>query len=118
MRDAALKEHFASLANRGRKSPRLRAKTRRKDMTTMTEEERQFGKVKWFKAGRGDGSRGSGYGFIEPSEGGPDCFIHISEVLRSGYNDLREGERVSYRLRTDPKHGKPCAVDLRLEPVI
>jgi cold shock protein len=79
--------------------------------------ERQFGIVKWFKAGRGDGSKGSGYGFIEPDGGGPDCFVHITQVLRSGLDELQAGERVSHRLAADPKTGKLSATDLQLESV-
>lgn len=86
----------------------------------MEEAERRFGTVKWFKAGRsgnGNKSPGSGYGFIEPSEGGDDVFVHISQVQLSGLTELREGDRVSFRLAVDPKRGRTNAVDLQLEHV-
>jgi cold shock protein len=96
------------------KSPtRINAKTKGKTMTEEVEE-RKFGIVKWFKAGK-DGGRGSGYGFIEPESGGQDVFTHITEVNKSGYDTLIAGDRISYILKTDPKRGKTCAVDLRLE---
>jgi cold shock CspA family protein len=47
--------------------------------------------------------------------GGNGVFIHITQVIRSGLEDLRAGERVSYRLTKDPKNGKPSATDLQLE---
>ena len=42
------------------------------------------GTVKWF-------NRTKGYGFIQPEEGGPDVFVHVSAVERAGLNDLHEG---------------------------
>jgi cold shock protein len=117
MRDAALKEHFASLERR--KSKPARGHTRRKKgNVVMSEEvERHYGVVKWFKAGRGSKSPGSGYGFIQGDTPGPDIFVHISQVERSGLTELREGDRVSYRLATDPKRRRTNAVDLELEHV-
>ena len=37
----------------------------------------QTGTVKWFNAQKG-------YGFIQPTSGGPDVFVHISAVERAG----------------------------------
>ena len=37
----------------------------------------ETGTVKWFNETKG-------YGFIDPSAGGKDVFVHISEVQRSG----------------------------------
>ena len=51
------------------------------------------GSVKWFNPTKG-------YGFIEPSEGGSDAFVHISAVERAGMNTLREGQKVEYELVT------------------
>jgi cold shock protein len=53
------------------------------------------GIVKWFNAEKG-------YGFIAV-EGGPDVFVHFSDVLRDGYVDLREGQHVSLGIRQGPK---------------
>jgi len=63
------------------------------------------GTVKWFNGTKG-------YGFIQPSEGGADVFVHISAVERAGLRDLREGQRVSYELAT--QKGKTSAVDLKI----
>ncbi|NLF74466.1 MAG: cold-shock protein [Chloroflexi bacterium] len=51
-------------------------------------QEREFGTVKWFNSQKG-------FGFIE-RQGGPDVFVHHSEIQAEGYRELREGERVSF----------------------
>ena len=48
------------------------------------------GSVKWFNATKG-------FGFIQPSDGGKDVFVHISAVERSGLNGLNEGQKISYQ---------------------
>jgi CspA family cold shock protein len=65
------------------------------------------GTVKWFNPQKG-------FGFIQPSDGGKDVFVHISAVQRAGLNDLREGEQVSYELATDRRTGKQSADELKL----
>jgi CspA family cold shock protein len=65
------------------------------------------GTVKWFNPQKG-------FGFIQPSDGGKDVFVHISAVQRAGLNDLREGEQVSYELATDRRTGKQSADQLKL----
>ena len=50
-----------------------------------------IGTVKWFNSTKG-------YGFIQPENGGPDVFVHISAVERAGLRELREGQVVSYEL--------------------
>ncbi|MFC3226480.1 cold-shock protein [Marinibaculum pumilum] len=62
------------------------------------------GTVKWFNATKG-------YGFIEPSAGGPDAFVHISAVERAGMASLREGQKVEYELVTG-RNGKQAAENL------
>jgi cold shock CspA family protein len=38
-----------------------------------------------------------GYGFIKPDHGGPDLFMHVSELVRGiDPQQLRQGTRVSY----------------------
>ncbi len=49
------------------------------------------GTVKWFNSTKG-------YGFIQPSDGSRDAFVHISAVERAGMADLREGQKVEYDL--------------------
>jgi CspA family cold shock protein len=54
-----------------------------------------------------------GFGFIEVAGGGPDVFVHISEVERSGMTTLNEGQKVSFESKMDPKKGKASAVNIK-----
>ncbi|MCX7324768.1 MAG: cold-shock protein [Hyphomicrobiales bacterium] len=65
------------------------------------------GTVKWFNATKG-------YGFIQPSDGGTDVFVHISAVERAGIRELREGQKVSYELVQDRRSGKMSADQLQV----
>ena len=47
------------------------------------------GTVKWFNSTKG-------YGFIQPSDGSKDVFVHISAVERAGMSSLNEGQTLSY----------------------
>ena len=49
----------------------------------------QKGTVKWFNPTKG-------YGFIRPSSGDKDVFVHISAVERAGLSTLNEGQTVEY----------------------
>lgn len=64
------------------------------------------GTVKWFNAEKG-------YGFIAPEDGGKDVFVHISAVKRSGIEELREDQKVSYELE-EGRDGRPMAGDIDL----
>ena len=64
------------------------------------------GTVKFFNAQKG-------FGFIVVDGGGPDVFVHISEVERSGMNSLNEGQKVSFESKMDPKKGKSNAVNIK-----
>jgi CspA family cold shock protein len=64
------------------------------------------GTVKWFNSAKG-------YGFIQPAEGGPDVFVHISAVERAGLKGLNEGDKLSYELATDKRSGKVSADQLK-----
>lgn len=46
------------------------------------------GRVKWYDADKG-------YGFVVPSEGGPDVMVHAAVVRAAGYSALNEGQTVS-----------------------
>jgi len=61
---------------------------------------------KWFNSQKG-------YGFIQPTDGGKDVFVHISAVERAGMNGLNEGQHVSFDIITDRKNGKTSAGNLR-----
>jgi cold shock protein len=65
-----------------------------------------YGREKWFNAQKG-------FGFIQPDEGGPDAFVHISAVERAGLGTLNEGQKVSFELVADRRSGKMSADQLR-----
>ena len=65
------------------------------------------GTVKWFSLQRG-------FGFIARDDGGSDAFVHVSAVERSGLDDLREGQKVTFELVSDPKSGKMSADHLKV----
>lgn len=54
------------------------------------------GTVKWF-------NNAKGYGFIAPTEGGDDVFVHYSAISSEGYKSLKEGQEVSFETETGPK---------------
>lgn len=53
-----------------------------------------------------------GYGFIKPSDGGRDIFVHISAVERAGLTTLIEGSRIEFDTEPDKKGKGPKAVNL------
>jgi CspA family cold shock protein len=64
------------------------------------------GTVKWFNPTKG-------YGFISPTDGQSDVFVHISAVERAGLSTLNEGQKVEYELARG-NNGKFSAVNLKL----
>ena len=62
------------------------------------------GTVKFFNTQKG-------FGFITPSDGSKDVFVHISAVERAGMSSLNEGQRVSYEVVTE--RGKQAASNLQ-----
>jgi CspA family cold shock protein len=64
------------------------------------------GTVKWFNPQKG-------FGFISQDGGGPDAFVHVTAVERSGIGGLNEGQRVQYDLVNDPRKGKSSAENLK-----
>lgn len=65
----------------------------------------QQGTVKWF-------NKTKGFGFIEQESGGPDVFVHISEVEQAGFSDLNEGQRISFDV--EDNRGKLAAIKIKL----
>lgn len=65
-----------------------------------------IGTVKFFNTDKG-------FGFIAPDNGGPDIFVHISAVERSGMSSLHEGQKVSFDEVMDQRKGKSAAENLR-----
>lgn len=62
------------------------------------------GIVKWFNSQKG-------FGFIQPTNGGRDVFVHISAVERAGMSNLNEGQAVTFDIVTN--RGKSAAENLR-----
>ena len=61
------------------------------------------GTVKWFNASKG-------YGFITPSDGEKDLFVHMSEIQMEGFKTLNEGQSVDYNEGSSDKG--PCATNV------
>ncbi|KAI2666345.1 Calcium-regulated heat stable protein 1 [Labeo rohita] len=58
-------------------------------------------------------SRSKGHGFITPSDGGNDIFVHISDI--EGEYVPMEGDEVSYKICSiPPKHEKIQAVEVTI----
>ncbi len=54
------------------------------------------GAVKFFNTERG-------FGFIAPDRGGPDVFLHVSSLSRSGLQPPMDGQRVRFSIRSGKK---------------
>lgn len=63
------------------------------------------GTVKWFNATKG-------YGFIMPSDGTKDVFVHITAVQAAGLTGLNDGQKVIYDMVIE--RGKAAATNLKL----
>ncbi|MDG2364235.1 MAG: cold-shock protein [Methylococcaceae bacterium] len=63
------------------------------------------GTVKWFNEAKG-------FGFISPSEGSSDVFVHYSSIQIDGFRTLDEGQSVSFNIEDGPKG--PQATDVQL----
>ncbi len=51
-----------------------------------------------------------GFGFIEPTDGSKDVFVHISAVESAGMSTLNEGQKLSFDVVSE--RGKTNAANL------
>ena len=49
------------------------------------------GTVKWFNGEKG-------FGFIAPSDGSADVFVHYSEIQGGGFRNLEQGQQVEFEV--------------------
>lgn len=68
----------------------------------------QLGTVKFFIEGRG-------FGFIVPSDGSADVFVHAKELHKVGIRKLTEGQSVQFECGPG-RDGKPKALKVELVP--
>jgi CspA family cold shock protein len=61
------------------------------------------GTVKWFNESKG-------FGFLS-REGGPDVFVHHTEIKAEGFRTLNEGDRVSFEVVDSPKGPRAANVE-------
>ena len=54
------------------------------------------GTVKWFNDSKG-------FGFIAPSDGSADVFVHFSAIQGDGFKTLVEGQSVEFEVEQGPK---------------
>jgi cold shock protein len=91
----------------------LKSDVGRRDIASVLDADRRFqrrrdmaqGKVKFFNSQKG-------FGFIQPNDGGPDVFVHVSAVERAGMSTLNEGQELTYDVVSE--RGKLAASNLQV----
>lgn len=64
------------------------------------------GTVKWFNATKG-------FGFIAPTGGARDVFVHVSALERAGIRELADGQAVTFDIERG-RDGRDSAMNLAL----
>ena len=67
----------------------------------------QDGIVKFYHMARG-------FGFIQPSNGSGDVFVHATALERAGLGPLAEGNKVSFDTEVDRRTGKTCVGNIQM----
>ena len=62
------------------------------------------GTVKWYNESKG-------FGFLS-HEGGPDVFVHHTEIKAEGFRTLNEGDKVQFEITQSPKGPRASNVTL------
>lgn len=52
-----------------------------------------------------------GFGFVKPAEGDKDVFFHARSLVDVMYDDLREGDAVTFEVEEGPKG--PSAIEVK-----
>jgi CspA family cold shock protein len=63
------------------------------------------GTVKWFNESKG-------FGFITPSDGSKDVFVHFSAIQSDGFRTLQEGQKVEFETESGPKGPQAAKVKI------
>ena len=66
---------------------------------------KKTGQVKWLNESKG-------FGFISPSDGSKDVFVHFSAISGDGFKTLGEGQQVEFSIQ-DSARG-PAAADVTI----
>jgi CspA family cold shock protein len=56
-----------------------------------------------------------GFGFIAPSDGGKDVFVHATALERAGLHGLQEGQKVSFETAEDRRTGKIAVSTIQVD---
>ena len=63
------------------------------------------GIVKFYNANRG-------CGFMQPTDGSDDVFVHVTALERAGMTDLVEGQSVKFDTEIDRRSGKTAVANI------